>query len=172
MRKDLLTKVFFPHLTHLVITEAKPRAQRRHIEDKPSGTYEDDEVGIKTFINHNRKSMNEYLTTDLMGHKKRIEFPDQRNGIGVASLGDKKYKAVEYSDRFFHEGGLVAGSTHQVHIKSAGNAKAIDFYSGLKIDGPLNKDRVKWSDRVKQEEKGKFLIFGWLYFKQYLTLGL
>ena len=56
---------------------------------------------------------------------------------------------------FFHEGGLIVGSTNQYKIKTAGNAKAIDFYSGLKLDGPLNKERVKWSDRVKKEEKGK-----------------
>lgn len=139
----------------LVISEPKPRAERRHIEEKPSGTYEDAEIGIRTFVHHNRKSMNEYLTTDLMGRKKHIDFEDTRNGIGVASLGDKKYKAVEYSERFFHDGGLVAGSTHQIKIKTAGNAKAIDFYSGLKLDGPLNKDRVKWSDRVKKEERGR-----------------
>jgi hypothetical protein len=137
-----------------VITEARPRAERKHIEEKPSGTYEDDEVGIKTFVHHNRKSMNEYLTTDLMGKKKRITYEDARNGIGIKSLGDKMYKAVEYSDRFYYEGGLITGSTHQIKIKSAGNAKAIDFYSGLKLDGPLNKDRVKWTDRVKKEEKG------------------
>jgi hypothetical protein len=89
-----------------------------------------------------------------MGHKKRLGFEDQRNGINVASLGDKIYKAVEYSDGFFHGGGLIAGSTHQTKIKSAGNAKAIDFYSGLKIDGPLNKDRIKWTDRVKNDEIG------------------
>ncbi len=90
-----------------------------------------------------------------MGRKKRIDFEGQRKGIGVTSLGDKKYKAVDYSDRFFYDGGLIAGSTHQVKIKSVGNAKAIDFYSGLKIDGPLNKDRIRWVDRVKKEERGK-----------------
>ena len=89
-----------------------------------------------------------------MGRKKRIDFEGARNNIGVASLGDKIYKAPEYSERFFHEGGLIVGSTHQTKIKSVGNAKAIDFYSGLKIDGPLNKDRVKWTDRVKKEERG------------------
>lgn len=41
-------------------TEAKERYERRHIEPQPSGTYEDLEVGRKTFITHNRKSVNEY----------------------------------------------------------------------------------------------------------------
>ena len=52
----------------------------------------------------------------------------------------------------------MVGSSNKVKIKTAGNAKAIDFYSGLKLDGPLNKDRVKWTDRVKKEEKGKIII--------------
>ncbi|CAI2378039.1 unnamed protein product [Moneuplotes crassus] len=136
-----------------VITDAKPRPQMKHIEQAPSGTYEDDEIGIRTFIHDNRKTIKEYHTENQMGRKKRIDFDQMRNGIGVNSLGDKKYKAVEYSEQFFHEGGLIAGSTHQVKIKSVGNAKAIDFYSGLKIDGPLNKDRVRWVDRVKKEER-------------------
>ena len=82
-----------------IISEARPRPQRRHMEEKISPSYEDDEVGKRTFVYHNRKTMNEYLTTDLMGRKKYIDFEHQRNGIGVRSLGDKKYKAVEYSDR-------------------------------------------------------------------------
>lgn len=41
-------------------TEQKERYEKRHIEPKPSGTYEDLEVGIRTFISHNRKSVNEY----------------------------------------------------------------------------------------------------------------
>ena len=50
-----------------MITDAKPRAQRLHVPEKISGTYEDDEVGIRTFVHDNRKSMNEYLNTDQMG---------------------------------------------------------------------------------------------------------
>ena len=52
-----------------ILTEAKNRAERIHLVQAPSGTYEDDEVGKKTFVYHNRKSMNEFLTTDLMGRK-------------------------------------------------------------------------------------------------------
>ena len=63
----------------------------------------------------------------------------QRNHVPIASLGDKNYKAVEYETDFFLAGGLVPGSTNKVQHKTSGNGKAVDFYSGLKLDGPLNK---------------------------------
>jgi hypothetical protein len=52
----------------------------------------------------------------------------------MASLGDKNYKHPDYVPGFFKEGGLIAGSTNQLRMKSGGNGKAIDFYSGLKLD--------------------------------------
>jgi hypothetical protein len=33
-----------------------PRAERVHLEANPSGSYEDLEIGRKTFIMHNRKT--------------------------------------------------------------------------------------------------------------------
>lgn len=36
-----------------------------------------------------------------------------RNSIAVTSLGDKPYKYPEYSSNFYHEGGLIVGSTHK-----------------------------------------------------------
>ena len=56
----------------------------------------------------------------------------------MASLGDKNYKAVEYEPDFFLAGGLVPGCTQIEKSRSSGNGKAVDFYSGLKLDGPLN----------------------------------
>lgn len=47
-----------------------------------------------------------------MGTKGRIKsMYDQRNGMPMASLGDKNYKHPDYTPGFFNEGGLVAGST-------------------------------------------------------------
>lgn len=55
----------------------------------------------------------------------------------MTSLGDKMYKGVEYESGFFHAGGLIVGSTNK--IKGATTiGKTVDFYSGLKLDGPLN----------------------------------
>ena len=71
---------------------------------------------------------------------------EQRNGLPMSSLGDKNYKHPDYTPNFFKEGGLIAGSTNQLRMKSGGNGKAIDFYSGLKLDqGPLNPNRKTWT---------------------------
>merc|ERR1719263_1191619 len=71
----------------------------------------------------------------------------------MTSLGDKIYKHPDYESGFFKEGGLIAGSTHQLKMKSSGNGKAIDFYSGLKLDqGPLNPNRKTWAQAVKEQQ--------------------
>ena len=36
--------------------------------------------------------------------------------------------------------------------RSTGNAKAIDFYAGLKLEGPLNPERKTWAQVVKEEK--------------------
>jgi hypothetical protein len=74
-----------------------------------------------------------------MTQKVRVRsLAQQRGNLAFASMGDKNYKAVEYSPRFFQPGGLIPGSTHNNdHLKTQ-CGKAVDFYSGLKLDGPLN----------------------------------
>ena len=70
-----------------------------------------------------------------MGSKKRVNsLYDQRNGLPMLSLGDKIYKHPDYLPGFFNDGGLIAGSTNRARTKASGNGKAIDFYSGLKLD--------------------------------------
>jgi len=47
-----------------------------------------------------------------MGAKKRIStMYEQRNGLKMAALGDKPYKAPTYQPGFFREGGLIVGAT-------------------------------------------------------------
>ena len=75
----------------------------------------------------------------MMTKKHRVSTMDQtRGGYPIASLGDKIYKAVEYEPGFFRAGGLIAGSTNTLKIGTSSNGKAVDFYTGLKLDGPLN----------------------------------
>jgi len=38
---------------------------------------------------------------------------EMRNGVPIAALGDKNYRAVEYESGFFQAGGLIAGSTNR-----------------------------------------------------------
>lgn len=75
-----------------------------------------------------------------MTQKARVNtISEMRGGYPLTSLGDKIYKAVEYEQGFFNKGGLIPGSTNKKMPKNSGGGKAIDFYSGLKLDGPLNK---------------------------------
>ena len=63
-------------------------------------------------MQHNRKTTNEQGLEKTMGFKGRSNsMAHQRNGCALVSLGDKIYKAPEFSTHFFKEGGLIAGST-------------------------------------------------------------
>ena len=77
-----------------------------------TNTFEDDLKGKGTFVQHNRKTVEEYKLESKMQAKQRTgTLYDQRNGLPMCSLGDKVYKAVEYQTGFFKEGGLIVGST-------------------------------------------------------------
>ena len=70
----------------------------------------------------------------------------QRNGVGVSSLGDKAYKYPEYQNSFYKDGGLIPGSTG---FRVRGNASgAVDPGKGKFV---LTKPM--WSEVVKQEAK-------------------
>ena len=87
-----------------------------------------------------------------MGGKARVF--DARNGIPESNrLGDKNYQIPEHASGFFNDGGLIVGSTNHSHMKSGGNAKVIDFYSGLDLTkGPLNPERKTWKQALKDEK--------------------
>lgn len=70
----------------------------------------------------------------------------------MTSCGDKNYKAVEYESRFFHKGGLIAGSTQNFNHSSSSTGKTVDFYSGLKLDGPLNAGTKNYETVRKEQE--------------------
>ena len=67
----------------------------------------------------------------------------------MASLGDKNYKAVEYDTGFFKAGGLIAGSTNITRQRTT-TGKSVDFYTGLKLDGPLNPDSKNYEQVTKE----------------------
>lgn len=80
-----------------------------------------------------------------MVRRARIEGLDQqRNNLGVATLGDKPYKYPEYSPNFYHPGGLIAGSTA---FHRAGHPSAP---SSIKTGSLFTKPM--WSEKVKMEE--------------------
>jgi len=87
----------------------------------------------------------------MMTQKHRVNTLDsQRGGYPLTSLGDKIYKAVEYEKGFFLAGGLIPGSTNNFKNKSTSNGKTVDFYSGLKLDGPLNPGTKNYETVTKE----------------------
>jgi len=68
----------------------------------------------------------------------------------LTSLGDKHYKSPEYETAFFKDGGLIAGSTNKSQLKTTSGGKTIDFYTGLKLDGPLNKNMKTYKQVVAE----------------------
>lgn len=94
--------------------EKEPRPAKKHtgLGNQTVASYEDDLKGKATFVQHNRKTVDEYKVEAKMQGKVRVKtLYDQRNGLPMSSLGDKVYKAVEYQTGFFKEGGLIVGST-------------------------------------------------------------
>ena len=56
-----------------VFTETRDRPEKRHLQAKESGTWDDPGIGLKTFIHiHNRKSNDEHTTEKQMGSKVRV----------------------------------------------------------------------------------------------------
>lgn len=129
----------------------KDAPERRHLRDAHDSllgpTHDNPKQGLLPFAQANKKSAKEYKQETVMTQKKRImDLYDQRNGLALQSLGDKNYKHPDYEPGFFKDGGLITGSTNTLKMKSSGNGKAIDFYSGLKLDqGPLNANRKTWT---------------------------
>jgi len=89
-------------------------AQRRHLYQERSKEYVYS-PSIRVYPDKEKPYKGkEIFVEDLMQRKKMVDsLEDQRNFIGLRSLGDKPYKSPDYSPRFFHEGGLVVGSTNK-----------------------------------------------------------
>lgn len=54
-------------------TEMRPRPERTHLTANESPLYEDDLKGKMTYVEHNRKSINEYHTEEVIGTKKKVQ---------------------------------------------------------------------------------------------------
>ena len=92
----------------------KYERERRHMDvnAQTKTFYEENPISKAPFTCHNRKTQGEQVVEKTMGGKDRIRtMYDQRNGCNLVALGDKIYKSPEFSTGFFHDGGLITGST-------------------------------------------------------------
>lgn len=71
---------------------------------------------------------------------------EQRNKLGVSSMGDKAYKYPEYASGFFNDGGLIAGSTG-FKLRAGDNTQP----DANKLKSIFTKPM--WTEKVKMEEK-------------------
>ena len=133
--------------------------EKRHILEGCSGEWSFS-PSLKTF-HHLEPMKHVEITVDkIMGRKKLIEsLQDQRNMLDVRSLGDKIYKNPEYSPGFYHNGGLITGSTHKLR-KTKELVSIVTFQKSDKPRGTLWKDRVKWEEKNEEENAVKDL-FNW-----------
>lgn len=112
-----------------IITESKPRPERKHIQVSSSkeGSYLPHHTKI---VRTDKGFRVQDLPTDefdfhktQMGLKKRVtDLLNMRNTLPQKSAGDKPYKKPEYSNKFYHEGGLVIGSTNINRFKHQGKS--------------------------------------------------
>lgn len=74
-----------------------------------------------------------------------LGLDDQRNGLGVTSLGDKAYKYPEYEPEFYKAGGLIPGAT-SFKVRAGDNT----LPDPSKLKSLFTKPM--WYEKVKMEE--------------------
>lgn len=99
------------------ISETKDHFEKRHMPERASQTTKTNDnpaLNRVCFTQHNKRSQNETQLETVLTSKTRVQtMSEMRNGVPIAALGDKNYRAVEYESGFFQAGGLIAGSTNR-----------------------------------------------------------
>jgi hypothetical protein len=108
-----------PQLHTLKFTAYNPYRDRRHLTESDISRTDSSLVtnGKKIVMMEDtgyqrsqfRSSEGSMETT--FNRKQRVDAERRRNGIGVATSGDKSYRTPEHSVGYFKEGGLVSGSS-------------------------------------------------------------
>jgi len=131
--------------------------QKRHLYQ--DGAQEQGYVPqIKTFYPLSERDC-ELRLEKAMGKKRILDGnEDMRNMLGLKALGDKHYKSPEYIARFYHEGGLVVGSTHKPRPKRV-EVSTVKLDTTKKL-GTTFKDRVK-REELEEEQKAVASLFEW-----------
>ena len=151
MNLDVKKKLPKKHFNFL--PEVKPpRRQQRHYPEVLSGHQGDLKIGIRCGIEGVLKTKGvEYGISSKMGRKKRVDgFSELRNGISCSALGDKCYKASQYSSDFYKTPGIVPGSTNSQLKRNYAKQKQVDFTIAKDAKYPFY-ETVKWEDKVRME---------------------
>lgn len=129
-----------------IITAKKLRPERKHIQISPSKESSHLPNHTKMVIADNGFRVQDLPATEFdfhksqMGLKKRVtDLLDMRNSLPQKSLGDKSYKKPERSTNFYHEGGLVIGSSNIERLKHQGKSVSNnDFATVISYEATRN----------------------------------
>ena len=129
-----------------------PRRQQKHFPEVLSGHQGDLKIGIRCGIDGVLRTKGvEYGIDSKMGRKMRVKgFSELRNGISCSALGDKAYKASQYSSDFYKTPGIVPGSTNAQLKRNFAKQKQVDFTIAKDAKYPFY-ETVKWEDKVRME---------------------
>ena len=135
-------------------TEIKNDYQRRHFDPKYGYEIIPQPYYLKTFKpNGNYCSEKETSLEKEIGGKMRIySLIQQRNGFDLRVPGDKYYKLSEQFPRFFHDGGLIPGSTNRINYNKTQSKKGYNFYETIDLNIPTLDPKKIWKNKVKNEE--------------------
>lgn len=87
-----------------------------------------------------------------MGPKARItNLSRMRNGYPSIAPGEKSYKNPEYSNDFFKEGGLIAGSTNVFKYNKTVSKKNFFFYETLDLNVKTLDPKKLWKNKQIQD---------------------
>lgn len=140
---------------HMIDFEPLPRHRRPERLHLDPGRCEEEIQwrGIKTDVELKYRKSDDIALESQMQRKARLNrYYDKRNGISVAALGDKPYKATNYTADFYKHGGLIPGSSNIERKRNVARQRQIDFTIDKKAPWPVRPQRL-WTDTVKEELK-------------------
>lgn len=137
------------------MTQEKIWFQKKHFEEQFGINYDPEVLHIRTFYpDGNTRTYNETSIETEMGQKRLIPtLIQRRNEMLIRAPGDKPYKKSEYLSRYFHEGGLVPGSTNTINLKKTQSRKGNNYYDTLDIFSNTLDVNKLWCNKVKNERK-------------------
>jgi hypothetical protein len=160
-KKDIMKNIIIPpkkngiKKINYTFSENKYDFEKKHFEHRfgyekiPEPPFQ-----IKTFKpDGNYCSTKEMTIEDELGKKNRIyTIWQQRNYIDYKTPGDHFYKTNEYFPRFFHEGGLIVGSTNRINYNKTHSKKGNNFYETINLNIPVLDKNKLWKNKLKNEE--------------------
>ena len=139
--------------------QGKRRPEKRHIQFEPLPRNEKPLHMKMIYAEEAAQRVQDVPSSEYDFHKMQMGFkqrvPDllcKRNQLSYTSLGDKPYKAVERSDEFYRDGGLVAGSTNVSRLPHQNRLSSNDFATVNSYEA-TNPARTRWAERRQHDAK-------------------